>query len=80
MEVRLQIAMVCVVYTVSHPPPWRVRDGLAQSTDYLKWCEGEDETAGALQVLSPNEYLFKVGFPLVLFPDPPSTLLEERGV
>ena len=60
MQVRLQIAMVCVVYTVSHSPPWRVRDGLARSTDYLKRCEGEDETAGALQVLSPNEYLFKL--------------------
>ena len=32
MQVRLQIAMVCMVYTVSHPPPWRVRDGLAQQT------------------------------------------------
>ena len=33
----------------------------SSSTDYLERCEGEDETAGALQqVLSPNEYLFKV--------------------
>ena len=60
MQVRLQIAMVCMVYTVSHPPPWRVRNGLARSTDYLERCEGENEPASALQVLSPNEYLFKV--------------------
>ena len=32
----------------------------SSSTEYLERCEGEDKTAGALQVLSPNEYLFKV--------------------
>ena len=32
----------------------------SSSTDYLERCEGEDETAGALQVLSLKEYLFKV--------------------
>ena len=32
----------------------------SSSTDYLERCKGEDETAGALQVLSLKEYLFKV--------------------
>ena len=52
-----------MVYTISHPPPWMGRDGLAQQTISNGVDEGEDKTAGALQVLSLNEYLFKVGLP-----------------
>ena len=64
MQVRLQIAMVCMVYIVSHPPPWRGKDGLGQQIISNSVHEGDDKTAGALQVLSPTSTCSKYDCPM----------------